>query len=119
MAPLLAATNNKPAETNHEKQVKLVQIIPLDLKRIEILAHHRGMTDVAIFLDAIRKSDATEYAGRPGDAVELIDLWLQENRLGTLTELVEQNIHRKLSEQSARAPQGLLLPTERVLPQHV
>ncbi len=84
-----------------EPTVALVQIIPLDEERLKILAQHRGIPGVGKFIQAIKEADATDFAGRPADAIELMEIWQRQGRLGTLTELVSENIDRKLVEDAA------------------
>ncbi|MEG3619800.1 hypothetical protein V5T82_15145 [Magnetovibrio sp. PR-2] len=83
-----------------DNDVSLVQILPLDTDRITVLAEVRALGDVQEFLDAIRETDAEEFAGRPGDAIDLIELWKEKQRLGTLTELTQHNVTRKLTEEA-------------------
>ena len=99
LLPRLASAKDKD-ENSNESGFKLVQIIPLDKRRIEILAAHTGLEGPDPFIQAIRESDAFEYAERPGDVIGLIDLWQRESRLGTLSEIVEHNIRRKLKEEA-------------------
>lgn len=83
-----------------EVDVVLVQILPLDKQRIKQLADARGLADVTSFLEAVHDADAEEFAGRPGDALDLIDVWQDQKRLGSLSELTVRNVFRKLTEEA-------------------
>lgn len=94
------ASQTQNANSDKKPAIELVQLLPLDKSRLKKLAENRGITDPDEFLNAISDANAEELAGRPGDAIELVYLWVQQNRLGTLTELIEQNVTRKLIEEN-------------------
>ena len=79
----------------------LFQLCPLDEKQIKRIAASRGIDEkeTEAFLMELKSVGAVAFAGRPGDAIELSDLWKSQHRLGTLTEITEQNIQRKLREE--------------------
>jgi hypothetical protein len=97
LLPALASPKDQD-KADGESTIKLVQIMPLNQRRIELLAKHNGLEDYNPLIEAIRTADAFEYAERPGDVIELIDIWAHEARLGTLTDIIRQNITRKLQE---------------------
>lgn len=99
LLPYLAKAENNDGENEQSPEIALVQILPLDTDRMTKLAAKRGLQDSSAFINAIHEADAKEYAGRPGDAIDLIDIWIDQKRLGTLTELVNNNIERKLAEE--------------------
>ncbi len=80
----------------------LFQLCPLDEKQIKRIAASRGIDEkeTEAFLMELKSVGAVAFAGRPGDAIELSDLWKSQHRLGRLTEITEQNIQRKLREES-------------------
>ncbi len=88
--------------TQIEEKSYLFQLCPLDEKQIKKIAVSRGIDEkeAEAFLRELKSVGAVDFAGRPGDAIELADLWKSQYRLGTLTEITEQNIRRKLGEES-------------------
>lgn len=74
----------------------VVQIQPLDRDRVRRFAEARGVSDAEHFIKALDDPYAWEFARRPLDVVDLINYWEETKQLGTLTELLEFSIERKL-----------------------
>jgi hypothetical protein len=74
----------------------VVQIQPLDRKRVELFAKARGISDIDLFITAVDNHYAWEFARRPLDVVDLINYWETKKELGSLTDLLEFSIERKL-----------------------
>jgi len=92
---------SNPHDSSNEDKI-IFWLYPLDEGQIKRIAHSRGLdeTEIEEFLRELKAAGAVDYAGRPGDAMELADLWKSQHRLGTLTEITDQNIFRKLKEDS-------------------
>ncbi|MEZ5414406.1 MAG: hypothetical protein R3F03_08835 [Opitutaceae bacterium] len=82
--------------------LELVQLQPLDRERIGRFAAARGINPVEDFLTALERAHAWEFARRPLDVTDLAAYWIQHNRLGSLTDLLEFSITRNLRETPAR-----------------
>lgn len=78
--------------------VLVVQIRPLDRDQVAAFARAKGCNDVDGFLSALDRAHAWEFARRPIDVLALADFWQQEHRIGSLTELLEFDLGRKLRE---------------------
>lgn len=94
---------NKTEQASQEAEpvinpLKVVQIQPLDAKRVKLFAQSQGVKDVDSFLEALDINYAWEFARRPVDVTGLLNYWKSHGRLGTLTELIEHDINFKLSE---------------------
>ena len=89
-------------DNQNVQEVQIVKLCPLDESQVKKIAQFRGLTHekASKFLDELKSAGAVDFAGRPGDAIGLADLWKQQDRLGTLTEITEQDIQRKLQEES-------------------
>ena len=74
----------------------VVQIQPLDRKRVQLFAKARGVSDIDRFITALDDHYAWEFARRPLDVVDLINYWEAKQELGSLTDLLEFSIERKL-----------------------
>lgn len=82
--------------------LKEVQLVGLDHEQVLCFAEARGIKDAKRFGDALDKAHAWEFARRPLDVIGLIELWKERGHIGTLTELVEFDVERKLRERSDR-----------------
>ena len=81
---------------NAKELLLVVQIQPLDRERVQRFAEARGINDVERFIKALDDRYAWEFVRRPLDVVDLINYWEEKKKLGTLTELLEFSIERKL-----------------------
>jgi len=89
--------SNEPARQTQEK-VRVVQLAPLILDQVASLAASLGMKDSTRFIEEIRRAGAQAFVGRPRDVEWMVEYWERNRRLGTLTELIEFDITKKLSE---------------------
>jgi hypothetical protein len=80
----------------------IVQLAPLDRNQVELLARAHGVDLVDEFLTEIDKADAWIFARRPKDVDDLVGYWKEHRKLGSLTDLIEQNLARKLREPKVR-----------------
>ncbi|MEW6669398.1 MAG: hypothetical protein AB1512_29655 [Thermodesulfobacteriota bacterium] len=80
------------------ESVRIVHLARLSREQIQKLAQALGLNETNAFLQAIGQADAWRYAERPRDVEWLVDFWKANNRLGTLTEIVKENIKNKLKE---------------------
>ena len=98
----LKRESEEESDARGAQEIQIVQLCPLNETQIEKIAHFRGLnrTETSKFIEELKSAGAVDFAGRPGDAIELADLWKREHRLGTLTEITEQDVCRKLQEES-------------------
>ena len=90
-------THSKPGDHG----LLVVQINPLDREQVAKLARARGHAHADDFLAALDRAHAWEFARRPIDVLALAEFWRQHDRIGTLTELIEFDLQRSLSERRA------------------
>lgn len=111
-----AAADGNDDETNGTTSIKVAraqartpdfEVFALDnlnADQVAKLAVARGVTDTEAFLAEIERADAWSFASRPQDLQELSDFWLDNGRIGTRSEIVSNNIARRLQERDpARA----------------
>jgi len=91
-----------------DQPLLVVQLEALDNARVERLARDIGVADPEAFLRALDDRHAWEFARRPIDVVDLVSYWSEHHRLGSLTELLEYDLNRKLRETDTRTPQDPL-----------
>jgi len=103
--PVDSAEGNGTAEdidisTSQEsqKRVRVVQLAPLSRDQIAKFSSALGIKDKVSFLKAIGDANVWHFAERPKDVEWLVEYWNEKGRLGTLTELMENNIAKKLQE---------------------
>lgn len=95
--------DDETSSTRHgEDGLLVVQINPLEREQVATLARTKGYARVDDFFAALDHAHAWEFARRPIDVVALADFWQQQNRIGTLTELIEFDLVRNLRERRAK-----------------
>jgi hypothetical protein len=70
------------------------------------------LTDSQAFLAALDEHAVWDFARRPIDVVDLAEFWQANQRLGTLTEIIEHDIARKIRETVTRQ-RGFALSEEK------
>jgi hypothetical protein len=88
----------------------VVQIVPLDPVRVRRYAQWSNLPDAEAFIQALDANHAWEFARRPLDVNGLIEYWQIHNRLGSLTDLIENSIRLGLRESEARETIDPLTP---------
>lgn len=74
------------------------QLAPLNDRQIRHFAEQKGVEDTEDFIEAIEKADASIFAERPQDLLDLIAYWRSNGRLGRHAEMLDFNIQKKLEE---------------------
>lgn len=82
--------------------VHVVQLAPLDSAQVAQLAKHVGVADVSAFMTAIKDSYAQIFIERPLDVKWLGGYWSRYARIGSLRELIDDDIREKLKERPGR-----------------
>jgi hypothetical protein len=82
--------------------VRVFHLIPLDDGQVGLLAAHQGVPDIDGMMAAIRESDSRALVERPMDVLWLGAYWAANGRLGTRSELLENNVIAKLRDKSDR-----------------
>ena len=103
----LGETGSAEAEKEGEEgsspsPVQVVALTPLNDDQVCALARANSVRDVALFLAALVESGARELASRPEDVVELASYWSAHGRIGSLNEVLEDNLRRKLMQRDER-----------------
>lgn len=80
----------------------VVQITPLDREQVGNFSRAKGYGRVEEFLIELDRAHAWEFARRPIDVLALADFWQQERRIGSLTDLIDFDLQRKLRERRDR-----------------
>jgi hypothetical protein len=89
---------------NYEKPTfPVLKMLPLSKNKVRIFARESGSSNPDLFIDAIDNSHSLEFARRPIDVIDLLNYWKVNNRIGSLTEIMEFNISRNLKETPERA----------------
>lgn len=92
--------------------ISVVTLMPLDRRRVDLLARGFGIADPVAFVAAVDEHDAWDFARRPLDVVELYRYWQEYARLGSLTELMEFSCSNLIKEVERKAKHDPL-PTDR------
>lgn len=81
-----------------EREDIIFQLLPLNDHQIELFAKEKGIKNLKIFMEAIERENATMFAERPQDLLDLIEYWNSKICFGPHAEMVEFNIQKKLKE---------------------
>ena len=92
--------------------VKVFAFAPLNKERVKLLAATHGVTDADALLQALGDAHAEDFADRPRDVEWVSRFWLSHHRIGSLTEMIEENIKEKLKEENLKHRSANLLPEE-------
>lgn len=91
-------TPRRPSERSlTEPPVLVVQLTPLESHQVRTLVREKAAGADA-FLEAIDIGDAWDFARRPKDVLDLLAYWNAHGRLGRRSELLEDDVRRKLAE---------------------
>ena len=90
------AEEDKEADTLEQPMV--VRMTPLDEERIVTFARSRNVSNTDGFLAAIDKSNLWTFASRPIDLNWLVDYWIDNQRFGTLSQMLALSIQKRLQE---------------------
>lgn len=83
-----------------ESELTVVQLVPLDSRQRRAFAVAVGIQRPDEFADCIEKNGLDTLASRPGDLLDLVGYWQENNRFGSLTEMTEFCVNSKLSERN-------------------
>jgi hypothetical protein len=89
--------------------IHIVQLAPLTESQVEALAKSKNVKNIPEFMAALRDSSAHEFIERPLDVGWLGSYWNSKGKIGTLRELIENNIDEKLKEWRSDRPDNLSL----------
>jgi hypothetical protein len=94
-------------ETSSEPRLSellIVQLAPLTNDQKGRLAKAAGVPDSMAFLDAVNLSGLDAMTERPGDLIDLLGYWKDNGSFGTLAQMTEEGIKRKLREEDNFRP---------------
>jgi len=89
--------DDKPEKEN-EKENIIFKLLPLNDHQIKHFAKEKGIKNIKAFMEAIERENATMFAERPQDLLDLIEYWNSKDCFGRHAEMVEFNIRQKLKE---------------------
>lgn len=93
--------------------IPVVQILPLNDDQRHRLLRACWVQDATTLLNALQQTHASHFAERPQDVLWLADHWNRTRKLGSLTELLETNIDKKLAEKNPQHAQRARLTQQR------
>lgn len=103
-------TSENKDKTDEKADFRVVQLEPLDKSRIRKFVEEYGIQNPDSFIQALDFHYAWDFARRPIDIADLINYWKENEKLGTLTELIEYSIDNNLKENPERAQNDPLSP---------
>ena len=87
-------------DTEEKEDHVVFQLAPLTDRQIRHFAAQKGVEDTKDFTEAIERADASIFAERPQDLLDLIAYWKSKGRLGQHTDMLIFNIQKKLEERN-------------------
>jgi len=103
----------KPHTELNTSELLVVQLAPMTREQQERMATAAAIPNVPEFLQAVRRSGLETMSERPGDLIDLIGYWLDHGKFGSLEEMTEEGINRKLREEDAYRPDAGTLSQDR------
>jgi len=85
-------------DQNHDEIFEIYKLDVLNKQQVKEFSEKQGISNIDDFFNEIKKSEAEIFATRPQDLIDLIIFWKEKNYLGSRSELIENNIDRKLKE---------------------
>lgn len=79
---------------------KIVTLQDLSPEQIKVFARGWGVEDTRPFLDDIERADAWSFTARPHDLIDVAEYWLDNGRVGSRLELMENSVKRRLRDTS-------------------
>ena len=107
---LIARFSQPPSlRSKKQEEILVVQIEPLDRSRVERFTRELKINDPAAFIQALDEEHAWPFARRPIDVIDLLNYWNEHQKLGSLKDLIEHDLNKKLKEPRGER-QDLLTP---------
>lgn len=92
------SVRSKESPQPQSKAFKLVALDDLSTKQISIFVGAKRVTDTTAFLHAVERADALSFTSRPQDLEELAEFWIDQGKIGSRLELMQNSIRRRLLE---------------------
>lgn len=105
--------SNKAEAEENVSELLVVQLAPLTREQQERMATAASIPNVPEFLQAVHRSGLETMSERPGDLIDLIGYWLDHGSFGSLEQMTEEGVKRKLREDDAYRPDAGTLTRDR------
>ncbi len=86
------------AVTLANDHITIAELAPLETAAVERLAQSCRVVDPPKMIDAIKERHAQVFMERPRDVAWMSAYWIKNGRIGSLSELIQQNVDEKLRE---------------------
>lgn len=103
----------KPQTEPNPSELLVVQLAPLNQEQQARIATAASVANVPEFMQAVRLSGLETMSERPGDLIDLIGYWRDHGKFGSLEEMTEEGVKRKLREEDIYRPEAGTLSPER------
>ncbi|MFY7914583.1 MAG: hypothetical protein ACOVPA_07940 [Rubrivivax sp.] len=103
----------KPQTDSNPIELLVVQLAPLNQEQQARMATAASIANVPEFMQAVRLSGLETMSERPGDLIDLIGYWRDHGKFGSLVEMTEEGVKRKLREEDIYRPEAGVLSPER------
>ncbi len=117
--PIFKSRGTSPRTTLEDEperkkgELLVVQLVPLSTEQRRALAKAAGIDRPSEFAEAIERMGLDALAERPGDLLDLVGYWKTNGRFGSLAEMTEHGIARKLAERDSHRADNRDLATDK------
>lgn len=87
-----------PKKASPRDAPHILVMSPLDPARVETFARCSGVANTKDFLDRLDKANLWDLARRPLDLQWLVDFWISQGAFGSLAEMLELSLRKRLLE---------------------
>ena len=91
----------------------VVRLAPLDKEQQGKLAKEVEVENISEFSHSIWQNGLENLAERPGDLIELAEFWKNHRKFGTLSQMIEYAVEKKLSERDPYRPDNDILTPQK------
>lgn len=109
----LSGPATAPEPEREKADLLIVQLVPLSAEQWQCLASAAGVAQPDTLVREIEQNGADTLTERPGDLLDLIEYWRQHGSLGSLAEMTEHGVTRKLVELNRFRPDNTALSPEK------
>jgi hypothetical protein len=100
-----------PSQSQPDTAFLLVTLDDIHGEQVDRFLTATGVQDIKAFRAAVDRKEAWSLTTRPLDFLELVDFWLEHNRIGSRLELMQSSINRRFEERDQdRAEQKPIAP---------
>lgn len=108
------ANKKADARASSAAPFKIVALDDLQGSQIDAFVRGKKVEDPNAFRDAVDRKDAWSFTARPQDLAELVEFWIDHQRIGSRLELMQSSIARRLEERDQNRSEARPITIEKL-----